>query len=63
MVLAVSASSVAAIAVWQTVGNIAPGIHLAQLTGKEAVPPAIVAAEGEVNLLTRTPVWSAFHAN
>lgn len=51
MVLAVSASSVAAIAVWQTVGNIAPGIHLAQLPGQAAVPPAIVAAEGEVNLL------------
>ncbi|MCU1478604.1 MAG: LytR family transcriptional regulator [Subtercola sp.] len=51
IVLALSASSVAAIAIWQTVGNIAPGIHLAQLPGQTAVPPGIGAAEGEVNLL------------
>ncbi|GAA0997521.1 LCP family protein [Subtercola frigoramans] len=66
VVLAVSSTSVAAIAVWQTVGRIKPGIQLAQLPGSTGVAvPSVGAIEGEVNLLlvgtdTRTNQGGAF---
>jgi LCP family protein required for cell wall assembly len=63
VVLAVSATALVGIAVWQTVGNIGPGIHLAQLPGQTT--PDVTAADGEVNLLlvgtdTRTDQGAAF---
>ncbi|MEA9985545.1 LCP family protein [Subtercola sp. RTI3] len=66
VVLAVSSTSVAAIAVWQTVGRIKPGIQLAQLPGSTAAAiPSVGAIDGEVNLLlvgtdTRTNQGTGF---
>ncbi|TQL46837.1 LytR family transcriptional attenuator [Subtercola boreus] len=50
-VFAVSTTSVVAIAVWQTASKIGTGIQLSQLPGHAALPPALGATEGEVNLL------------
>ncbi|CAN5117077.1 hypothetical protein BH09ACT6_BH09ACT6_14580 [soil metagenome] len=66
VVVAVSSTSIAAIAVWQTVGRIKPGIQLAQLPGSTAAAvPSVGPVEGEVNLLlvgsdTRTNQGGAF---
>ncbi|WP_253259803.1 LCP family glycopolymer transferase [Subtercola boreus] len=64
-VLAVSSTSVAAIAVAQTVGRAQPGIQLQTATGANAPEVAVGAAEGSVNLLlvgtdTRTDQGAGF---
>ena len=65
-VVAVSATSIAGIAVWDVASSIKPGIHLAALPGQtNTPPPGIGAIEGGVNLLlagtdTRTGQGSSF---
>jgi LCP family protein required for cell wall assembly len=64
-VVAVSAASVAGVAVWDVASSIKPGIHLAALPGQTAPPPTIGAIEGGVNLLlagtdTRTGQGAGF---
>lgn len=67
VVVAVSAASIAGIAVWDVASAVQPGIHLAKLPGQSEAPapPSIGAIEGGVNLLlagtdTRTGQGSAF---
>lgn len=51
-VVAISAASVGGYAVYSTVSNIKPGIHLTHVAGAKAVPPPSVGAvDGEVNIL------------
>ncbi len=50
IVTAVSSTSVAAIAIWETASHIKAGVHLAS-TGGDVVAPGIGAAEGEINVL------------
>ncbi|HEY1530867.1 MAG TPA: LCP family protein [Galbitalea sp.] len=50
-VLAVSVASVAGIAVWQTVAQIKPGIHLSHIRGTNEPAPQVGSISGPVNLL------------
>jgi LCP family protein required for cell wall assembly len=50
-VIAVSATSVAGIVVWQTVSDIKPGIHLLHVRGTNEPPPQVGSITGPVNLL------------
>lgn len=50
-VMVISATSIAAIAVWETASHIQPGIQLAGPDGSAAPVPSIGAAEGEINIL------------
>lgn len=51
-VVAVSAASVGGYAVYGTVSNIRPGIHLTHVAGAKVVPPPTIGAvDGEVNIL------------
>jgi LCP family protein required for cell wall assembly len=50
-VLAVSIVSIGGIAVWQTVSEIKPGIHLAHIRGTNEPAPQVGSVEGPVNLL------------
>jgi LCP family protein required for cell wall assembly len=51
VVLALSAGSIAGIAVWQTIASIKPGIHLAHIRGTNEPIPQVGAITGPVNLL------------
>jgi LCP family protein required for cell wall assembly len=50
-VLAVSVSSIAGIAVWQTLANIKPGVHLSHVRGTNEPIPQVGSIDGAVNLL------------
>jgi LCP family protein required for cell wall assembly len=50
-VLVVAAISVTGISVWMLTSAVKPGVHLTQLNGKAATPPAVGAISGAVNLL------------
>jgi LCP family protein required for cell wall assembly len=50
-VLAVSVASIAGIAVWQTISEIKPGIHLSHIRGSNEPIPQVGSIEGAVNLL------------
>jgi LCP family protein required for cell wall assembly len=51
VVLALSATSIAGIAVWQTLSSIKPGIHLAHVRGTNEPIPQVGSVQGAVNLL------------
>lgn len=51
VVIALSAGSIAGIAVWQTISSIKPGIHLAHVRGTNEPVPQVGAISGAVNLL------------
>jgi LCP family protein required for cell wall assembly len=51
VVVALSAGSIAGIAVWQTIASIKPGIHLAHIRGTNEPVPQVGAISGAVNLL------------
>jgi LCP family protein required for cell wall assembly len=51
VVLALSAGSIAGIAVWQTISSIKPGVHLAHIRGTNEPVPQVGAITGAVNLL------------
>jgi LCP family protein required for cell wall assembly len=50
-VLAISAASVAGIAVWQTLSSIKPGVHLSHVRGTDEPVPQVGSIDGAVNLL------------
>ena len=50
-VLAVSVASIAGIAVWQTLSNIKPGVHLSHVRGTNEPIPQVGSIDGAVNLL------------
>ncbi len=51
VVLAVSVTSVAGLAVWNTISSIKPGIHLAHVRGTNEPIPQVGSIDGAVNLL------------
>jgi LCP family protein required for cell wall assembly len=51
VVVALSATSIAGIAVWQTISSIKPGIHLAHVRGTNEPVPQVGSISGAVNLL------------
>ncbi len=51
VVMVVSATSIAGIAVWQTISSIKPGIHLSHLGGSAVPIPQVGSIAGSVNLL------------
>ncbi len=51
VVIALSAGSIAGIAVWQTIASIKPGVHLAHIRGTNEPVPQVGAITGAVNLL------------
>ena len=50
-VLAVSVASIGGIAVWQTLSNIKPGVHLSHVRGTSEPVPQVGSIDGAVNLL------------
>jgi LCP family protein required for cell wall assembly len=51
VVIALSATSIAGIAVWQTISSIKPGVHLAHVRGTNEPIPQVGSINGAVNLL------------